>query len=98
MRALTSPHTVHALLSALALAFSAPMLLLAASAPPLRTGLWVTQKVSESAADPSAFEAKIRENPQLSGVCVTAGWNEIEKEAGKLDFSSIDKTVAVLRR
>ncbi|PYK10123.1 MAG: hypothetical protein DME65_10655 [Verrucomicrobia bacterium] len=98
MRALTSPHTVYALLSALALAFSAPMLLLAASGPPLRTGLWVTQKVSESAADPSAFEAKIRENPQLSGVCVTAGWNEIEKEAGKLDFSSIDKTVAVLRR
>ena len=65
---------------------------------PLRTGLWVTYKISESAANPSAFEAAIRANPHLSGVCLHAGWNEIEKQPGKPDFSSIDKTVAVLRR
>ena len=64
----------------------------------MRTGLWVTQKISEAAANLSAFEATIRGNPHLSGVCLHAGWKEIENEAGKLDFSSIDKTIAVLRR
>ena len=88
---------MRAFLFALALAFSAPMPVLALSGPPLRTGLWVTQKISKGATDPTAFEAAIRGNPHLSGVCLSAGWKDIEKEAGKPDFSSIDKTVAVLR-
>src|SRR6266480_6441156 len=66
--------------------------------PPKRTGLWVTQKISESAANLAGFEAAIRGNPHLVGVCIHAGWKEIETEPGKLDFSSIDKTVAVLHR
>jgi len=64
----------------------------------MRTGLWVTQKISESAANLPGFEAGIRGNPHLSGVCIHAGWNEIETEAGKPDFTSIDKTIAVLQR
>lgn len=65
---------------------------------PMRTGLWVTQKISESAANVAGFEAAIRGNPHLSGVCLHAGWKEIETEAGKPDFTSIDKTIAVLQR
>jgi hypothetical protein len=40
----------------------------------------------------------IRANPHLSGVCLHIGWKDIEKEPGHLDFSAIDKAVAVLRR
>jgi hypothetical protein len=65
--------------------------------PPVRTGLWVTQRMPENAEALSAFEAAIRANPHLSGVCLHIGWKEIEKEAGKPDFSAIDNTVAVLR-
>jgi hypothetical protein len=64
----------------------------------MRTGIWVTQKISESAANLAGFEAAIRGNPHLSGVSIHAGWNEIETEAGKPDFTSIDKTIAVLQR
>jgi len=63
----------------------------------MRTGIWVTQKISESAADLAGFEAAIRGNPHLSGVSIHAGWNEIETEAGKPDFTSIDKTIAIHR-
>jgi hypothetical protein len=45
----------------------------------------------------AAFEAQVRANPHLSGVCLHIGWKDIEKEPGNLDFSAIDKTVAVLR-
>jgi hypothetical protein len=80
------------------LAIAATNQLFAEQEPPKRTGLWVTQKISESAANPDGFEAAVRGNPHLAGVCLTAGWKEIETEPGKLDFSSIDKTVAVLHR
>jgi glycosyl hydrolase family 42 (putative beta-galactosidase) len=98
MRPFNPPHTIRAVLLGLAVGLSVHFPVLAASGPPLRTGLWVTQKISEAAADPSAFEATIRGNPKLSGVCLSVGWREIENEAGKPDFSSIDKAVAVLRR
>ena len=64
--------------------------------PPLRTGLWMTQPI-EGGDKLSAFEAQVRANPHLSGVCLHIGWKDIEKEPGHLDFSAIDKTVAVLR-
>src|SRR6184192_3646875 len=80
------------------LAIAATNQVFAEQQPPKRTGLWVTQKISESAANPAGFEAAIRGNPHLAGVCLTVGWKEIETEPGKLDFSSIDKTVAVLHR
>ena len=72
-------------------------LLLGAEGPPLRTGLWVTEKTSEAAANPGKFESTIRPNKSLSGVCLTASWNEVEKEPGKIDFSTIDKAVGVMR-
>jgi hypothetical protein len=65
---------------------------------PIRTGLWVSQRVGESPASLSGFEAQIRANPNLTGVCLSIGWNDIEKESGKPDFSALDETVAVLRR
>jgi hypothetical protein len=98
MRPFNSPRTIRPVLLGLAVGLSVDLPVFAASGPPLRTGLWVTQKISEAAADPAAFEAAVRGNPHLSGVCLSTGWKEIEKEAGKPDFSSIDKTVALLRR
>jgi Beta-galactosidase len=65
---------------------------------PIRTGLWVSQRVGESPATLSGFEAQIRANPNLTGVCLSIGWNDIEKESGKPDFSALDKTVTMLRR
>src|SRR5438552_18731098 len=80
------------------LAIAATNQVFAEQEPPKRTGLWVTQKISESAANPAGFEAAIQGNPHLAGVCLTVDWKEIETEPGKLDFSSIDKTVTVLHR
>jgi hypothetical protein len=85
-------------LCALAVLVAAPVCLHAAQGPPLRTGLWVTQNTSEAAANLTAFESALRANPHLSGVCLTADWNEVEKQAGQLDFSAIDKAVEVLHR
>jgi hypothetical protein len=82
--------------SALALFLPAPACLLAAEGSPLRTGLWVTQKTSEAAANVAAFESAVRANPHLSGICLTASWNEVEKEPEHLDFTTIEKVVAAL--
>ena len=65
--------------------------------PAIRTGLWVTQKVSGDRADLDVFTNSIRANHQLTGVCLHVPWNEVEKEAAKPDFSAIDNFVAVLR-
>src|SRR5207249_11482399 len=62
------------------LAIAATNQVFAEQQPPKRTGLWVTQKISESAANPAGFEAAIRGNPHLAGVCLTVGWKEIETE------------------
>jgi len=64
---------------------------------PIRTGLWVIQPLAEDSNTLSAFAAGVRSNPQLTGVCIHVRWKDIEKEAGKLDSSAIDKMVAVLR-
>ena len=81
----------------LALALSGHVPVLAVSGPPLRTGLWMTQPI-EGGDKAAGFEAQVRANPHLSGVCLHIGWKDIEKEPGHFDFSTIDKTVAVLRR
>jgi hypothetical protein len=65
--------------------------------PPIRTGLWVTQPLAEDSNELSAFAASVRANRQLTGVSIHVHWNGVEKEAGKPDFSAIDKIVAVLR-
>jgi hypothetical protein len=92
----TSGKTLRACLCCLAI--TATVRVFAEHEAPMRTGIWVTQKISESAANLAGFEAAIRGNPHLSGVSIHAGWNEIETEAGKPDFTSIDKTIAVLQR
>ena len=71
--------------------------LLAASGPPLRTGLWAMQRLPEDTATFDEFSAQVRVNPNLSGVCLHIPWAWIEKQPGKPDFSAIDKTVAVFR-
>jgi hypothetical protein len=96
MRLFTSLRTVRTYLWVIALGVSGQFWALAAAGPPLRTGLWVLQPI-ESGRDASAFEAKVRGNSYLSGVCLHIGWKDIEKEPGRLDFSAIDEYVAALR-
>src|SRR5438132_2279971 len=96
MRRLKFPHTIRACLCVVAPAILGHVSLFAAAGPPLRTGLWMTQPI-EGDDKTGAFEAQVRANPHLSGVCLHVGWKDIEKEPGRLDFSAIDKSVAVLR-
>jgi Beta-galactosidase len=97
MRPLKSPHILRTFLCVLTLALSGHIPVLAVSGPPLRTGLWMMQRI-EATDEAGAFETQLRANPHLSGVCLHIGWKDIEKEPGHLDFSAIDKSVAVLRR
>src|SRR5215469_1698738 len=69
----------------------------APTGPSIRTGLWVTQKVTGDRSELEVFTNSIRANHQLTGVCLHIPWNEVEKEAGKSDFSAVDNFVAVLR-
>jgi hypothetical protein len=64
---------------------------------PIRTGLWVIQPLAQDTDKLSDFAAGVRANSQLTGVCIHVHWKDVEKEAGKVDFSAIDKMVAVLR-
>ena len=89
--------TIRTFFCVLAVAILCQVALLAESGPPLRTGLWVTQRVPGNTAEMSEFESMVRTNPNLSGVCLHIGWKELEKESGHLDFSAIDKAVGVLR-
>jgi len=86
------------ILCTLGLFSAAPVCVAGARGPPLRTGLWVTEKTSEAAANVATFESTVRGNPHLSGICLTASWNEVEQEAEHLDFTAIDKAVAALHR
>ena len=85
------------LLCGLAFATAGPFSVFAERERSSRTGLWVTQKVSEDAGALDVFANSIRANHQLTGVCLHVAWKEVEKEAGKPDFSAIDRFVAVLR-
>jgi hypothetical protein len=96
MRLFKSLRAVHPYLWVMAFGVSGQFSLFAAAGPPLRTGLWALVPI-ESGRDVSAFEAKVRGNSYLSGVCLHIGWKDIEKEPGRLDFSAIDKYVAALR-
>jgi hypothetical protein len=65
--------------------------------PPIRTGLWLLQPLPDNGDQLSAFAAGVRANSELAGVCIHIHWKDVEKEAGKPDFGTIDKTVSVLR-
>jgi hypothetical protein len=66
--------------------------------PPLRTGLWVTQKIPQNEGELNSFAKAVEANPHLEGICLHVGWKEVEKEAEKFDFTLVDKTVDILRR
>src|SRR5205814_4116911 len=78
MRPLNCPHTIRTCLFVLALTLSGHVPLLAASGPPLRTGLWMTQPI-EGGDKAAGFEAQVRANPHLSGMCLHIGWKDIER-------------------
>jgi len=84
-------------LAVAAIASFTPHPLLAVDGPPLRTGLWVMQKLPDDAERFDEFSAQVRVNSNLSGVCLHIPWAWVEKQPGKPDFSAIDKTVAVFR-
>ena len=65
--------------------------------PPPRTGLWVTQRLPDNPEMFHEFESDLRANHTLSGVCLHVPWYGIEKQAGKTDFTVLDKTIAVFR-
>ena len=88
-------YVVRPLICGVTLAMAGPIPLFAQREPPIRTGLWVTQKVDARQLD--TFASTVRANHQLTGVCLHVAWKEVENEPGKPDFSPIDKFVAVLR-
>jgi hypothetical protein len=88
-------YIIRPLLCGIGFATAGSVPLFAAREPPIRTGLWVTQRVDASALD--TFASSIRANHQLTGVCLHVAWKEVENEPGKPDFSAIDKFVTVLR-
>ena len=98
MRPLNCFHLIPILLCGLVVAVESQSPILAAKqGPPIRAGLWVMQPLPENDHQLSAFEAGVRANRELAGVCVYLRWKEVEKESGKVDFGAIDRTVSVLR-
>ena len=69
MRSLNSSRPIRIFLLVLGLAVSGHLPAFAVSGPPLRTGLWALQPI-ESGRDVRAFEARVRRNSYLSGVCL----------------------------
>lgn len=69
----------------------------AAPGDPIRTGMWVTQRLPTDAHSFTQFESDLKANHSLSGVCLHIPWDSIEKEAGKPDFSAVDRAIAVFR-
>ncbi len=64
---------------------------------PIRTGLWVMQKLPANAEAFNEFQSQLRASHTLSGVCLHIPWDQIERESGKPDFLGVDKTVEVFR-
>jgi hypothetical protein len=70
---------------------------LLAGSPPLRTGLWVTQRLPAGDAALRSFESDVKASRDLRGVCLHIPWDQIERASGKADFTDVDRAVAVLR-
>jgi hypothetical protein len=92
------PGNLTAVLALLAVVLIVHPLFAAPAGKPIRTGLWVTQKLPVAQRDQEELDSQLRQNHNLSGVCLHIPWNEIEKASGQPDFAAIDKTVAVFRR
>ncbi|MGH8095346.1 MAG: hypothetical protein ACREIF_18080 [Chthoniobacterales bacterium] len=81
-----------------ALAVSSRSSVLAAAGEPIRTGLWVMQKLPENSAAFNELESQLRANHNLSGVCLHIPWDQIETQPGKPDFRNVDEAVAIFRK
>lgn len=66
--------------------------------PPIRTGLWVMQKLPTDAAGLQRMREELRGSSHLSGVCLNFGWKAIEPERGKINFSAIDQAIAAIHK
>ena len=64
---------------------------------PIRTGIWVTQRLPSDPETLSEFKSALRSARDLKGVSLHIPWDQIEPEAGKLDFKFLDQTVGILR-
>jgi hypothetical protein len=80
-----------------AIAVTVSMSCAAPAGPAIRTGLWVTQKVSDDRAELDVFNNSIRANHHLTGVCLHIPWSQVEQEPGKPDFTAVDDFIGVLR-
>jgi hypothetical protein len=67
------------------------------ASPPPRSGLWAIQRLPEAESDVTRMAAEAKANPNLGGVCLHIAWKTIEKEAGKPDFTLVDRAVKALR-
>ena len=85
-------------LSLLVIAIAGQASVFAELGPPIRTGLWVMQKLPRDEGELNQAAAELAKNRNLSGVCLHVLWNDLEKVPGKPDFSMVDKTVAEFRR
>ena len=56
------------------------------------------QRLPRDAGELNDFLARASANKNLSGVCLTLRWNEIERGSGKPELAAVDNTVAGLRR
>jgi len=83
---------------ALAVAIAARTPIFADIGPPIRTGLWVMQRLPRDTNELNQVAAELAKNHNLSGVCLHFFWNDLEKVSGKPDFGMVDKTVAEFRR
>ncbi len=74
-----------------------PLLLRAEPDAPIRTGLWVMQRLPESPADTTKMVGELRKNPHIKGICLHIAWKQIETKMDQPDFAAIDRAVAGLR-
>src|SRR5262245_20315496 len=89
-------HCLSRLLIGFAMAFPVS-LPAAAPGPPIRTGLWVTQRLPDNPDELHELESQLRANHNLSGVCLHVPWREIVKPNGQPDFALLEKTIVFFR-
>jgi Beta-galactosidase len=97
MPRLTRANISGLLFCALMLGVLVPIQLSADRESPIRTGLWVIQRLPEDPGGVAEMAAKLRANPYISGVCLHVAWKTIEGKSGQPDFAPLGRAVAALR-
>ena len=64
---------------ALAVAIAARTPIFADIGPPIRTGLWVMQRLPRDTNELNQVAAELAKNHNLSGVCLHFFWNDLRK-------------------